>query len=954
MTQILQALLILLISTVIGALPLIDWITYGLSGKELSKLGTGNISVSAAFYHGGQSIGILSVTLEALKGISVVFMAKTFFPNQPLWEILALIALVIGRYLFAKGAGTTNVTWGIFYHNPLGAMLILILGGISFTIFRKRRSGRLAVLGLMVVILSLQNPHQPEYFVVVITLAMLLAWIYNQIPDDLELSSIGVNSDSAKMFQFFRGDQKFLSLNDNLDATKVGTKAAHLSQLKKWGYNVPFGLVLKPGDDIDDCVQSVFPSSQYPIIVRSSAQDEDSENASAAGIYASFLNITDRQALKKAILDCLESYNTTNAKNYRQQHHQEEESISVIIQQQIKGMFSGVAFSRNPVNQLDDCVCIEALTGDALQVVSGEFTPEQYRVYFPELKVIGDGKIPQDIIINVAQISREIEQLYQGIPQDIEWTHDGNNLWLLQTRTITTLQPLWTRKIAAEVIPGVIPPLTWSINRPLTCGVWGEIFTIVLGEKADDLDFENTATLHYQRAYFNATLLGKIFLLMGLPSDSLEFLTRGAKFSKPPLKATIQNIPGLWRLLLNDLNLGKDFNQDYANDLVPILDELIDIKPENLSQKDLLKRINKILSSLKKVTYYSILAPLSFALRQTILQVSPEDLDNTKTPEISALNSLKKIALETRNLLPIKELNFDSSASLFAYLAEIGDGESILIRLDEWLNNYGYLSETATDISIPRWQEDPSIMREIFTQFIVTADEEIDNNNIKYNHFWLEDVQNRLNLKGKVSEIYSKLLAHLRYTFLALEKQFLKEKLLTDSGDIFFLKLEEIKDFIEDSDQNLNLINIIKESKFTWQENNKINYVPYLIYGNPPDSYLFPNDIPLSPDRHLTGIGASAGIIEGKVKILLNISYDETIDKNTILVVPYTEAGWSTILAQAGGLIAEVGGQLSHGAIIAREYNIPAVMDIHLATQILRNGQKVRLDGQKGIVEILD
>nr|WP_239651359.1 PEP-utilizing enzyme [Neosynechococcus sphagnicola] len=70
-------------------------------------------------------------------------------------------------------------------------------------------------------------------------------------------------------------------------------------------------------------------------------------------------------------------------------------------------------------------------------------------------------------------------------------------------------------------------------------------------------------------------------------------------------------------------------------------------------------------------------------------------------------------------------------------------------------------------------------------------------------------------------------------------------------------------------------------------------------------------------------------------------------------MVPYTDSGWAPLLARAGGLIAEVGGRLSHGAIVAREYGIPAVMDIPHATQVLRDGQRVRIDGQLGTVEIL-
>jgi pyruvate,water dikinase len=956
LTQIWGALIILIVCPLIGGLPLIEWIAYAAAGKKLTRLGTGNISVSAAFYHGGKLAGILAVLSEAGKGIGAVLLARTFFAPQSEWEIMALIALVVGRYWWGKGAGATNVTWGVIVHDPMAAMLIVLVGGVSFTIWREKRLGRLGVLGLMVVILSVQHPNEPQYIAATIGLAGLLAWIYAQIPDDLDLSISEVNPESAKMFRFFRGDRGILTLNQKLEPQQVGGKAANLSQLKQWGYAVPDGWVLKPGDDIASLTQFLSPSPSNPLVVRSSAVDEDSATSSAAGVYATFLNLTSSEALKAAILECLASYHTPEATEYRRERVQPDRSLAVIVQRQVRGMFSGVAFSRDPVNQLQDCVSIETLPGQGLNVVSGQLTPYQYRVYFPEEKIEGEGRIPKSIIATVAKIAREIEHLYHGIPQDIEWTYDGEKLWLLQTRPITTLQPLWTRKIAAEVIPGVIRPLTWSINQPLTCGVWGEIFTVVLGRQARELDFNQTATLHYHRAYFNATLLADIFLRMGLPPESLEFLTRGTKFSKPPLMATILNLPGLWRLLQREWNLEPDFARDYDRDFAPILDELVDIPAADLSPLELLTRIETILASLKKATYYSILAPLSLAFRQAIFRVPPEDLDNQKIPEVAALSSLQKIAAETRNLLLMEQVKCDSCAALFAHLAEVADGESVLARLKEWLGCYGYLSETATDIAVPRWQEDPHPVREMFTKFLCQEGEyqQVTNQLTKPTNWREKLVQKRLNLKGKVTEVYSQLLAHLRYSFLALEQKWLELGLLGDRGEIFFLKWEEIRHAIRNPDRELNLVELIHQRKFQWQESQQIERVPYLVYGNPPVPELIPSTSPLSPDRRLTGIGASAGIVEGRVKVLHTIAEVGKLEPGTILVVPYTDAGWSPILARAGGLIAEVGGRLSHGAIIAREYGIPAVMDVDLAMQIFQDGQIVRIDGRQGTVEILD
>jgi pyruvate,water dikinase len=126
-----------------------------------------------------------------------------------------------------------------------------------------------------------------------------------------------------------------------------------------------------------------------------------------------------------------------------------------------------------------------------------------------------------------------------------------------------------------------------------------------------------------------------------------------------------------------------------------------------------------------------------------------------------------------------------------------------------------------------------------------------------------------------------------------------------------------------------------------------------LVYGhNPPD--------PVAPFSQavqgnlLRGLGASPGLAEGIVQVMTQLSGQVHLEAGIILVVPYTDSAWAPFLAQAAGLIAEVGGQLSHGAIVAREYGIPAVMDIPQATQIFQSGQRVRLNGQQGTIEILE
>ena len=251
--------------------------------------------------------------------------------------------------------------------------------------------------------------------------------------------------------------------------------------------------------------------------------------------------IKDWAGLESAIAACFQAYNHPSAGQYRPDLGLPEATTEVLVQQQIQGVISGVAFSRDPIARCGHNVVIEALPGPASRVVSGQITPRRYRVTItPDDMKAGDDwrlsevvDLPMDpndknhneetslpqtsdsisprLIQQIAYLTRRLEQRFGDNPQDVEWTYDGEQIWVLQSRPITTLIPLWTRKIAAEVIPGVIRPLTWSINQPLTCGVWGNLFTLVLGKRALGLDFSQTAMLHRSHAYFNATLLGDIF-----------------------------------------------------------------------------------------------------------------------------------------------------------------------------------------------------------------------------------------------------------------------------------------------------------------------------------------------------------------------------------------------------------------------------------------------------------
>ncbi|MBE9188523.1 PEP-utilizing protein, partial [Microcoleus sp. LEGE 07076] len=841
----------------------------------------------------------------------------------------------------------------------------------------------------------------PE-FLAAAGLALLLAGINIRQGDDMALSK----------------SEQLFSLDDSLDAAICGDKAAKLSQLKRAGFNVPDGWILPSKEEgrgkrqegrgkreegrgneenadrpsiSNSVIQNLKAKIPNRMIVRSSAAGEDGDFSSAAGQYQTIGPVLTEAELLDGINRCRQSYWTSEAVAYRRQRQLPDTQMAVLIQPYIQGKVAGVMFSRNPLDGGSQII-IEALPGGAESVVGGQVTPVHLEVDFTQPQTLEQNLseieissiIDKKIIAELVKEAQAIEAFFHGIPQDIEWSWDGEKVWILQSRPITNLQPIWTRTIAAEVIPGAIRPLTWSINRPLTCGVWGEIFQVVLGDRAANLNFNETATLLGSHAYFNATLLGEIFRMMGLPEQGLEFLLRGQKMGKPPLGKILPSLPGLWRLVQRERALNAGFECDRTSIFLPALQSLeksvgswqLAVGNSNNSQfpipnsqfpipnsqfpipnyqylSELLKRAEQIQEWLKPITYYNILGPIGLAIRKAIFRVSDEWLDNDNAPEIASVRALQQLAKKLREAAISQSDETISTAELTQIFAE---SSALQAEFGEWLDTYGYLSEVGTDIAVVTWREQP----EIYQKLIVTMAQKSGVTNLDETRkvglsFWqkwrLDKCQERARVKNEISQVYARLLADLRWTFLEIEAWGLAMEVFAEAGDIFYLEFGEIQQWIR-SGVNVCFQDTIRQRRDRLLAD-RDRPIPSVVYGNLlPNSQQRSIDSATSATAIMQGIPASIGCVEGFVKICRTATAD--LGESAIVVVPYTDAGWAPLLLGATAIISEVGGQLSHGAIIAREYKIPAVMNIPEATTRLRDGQKVRVDGYLGTVELLE
>lgn len=732
-----------------------------------------------------------------------------------------------------------------------------------------------------------------------------------------------------------------------LDAAICGEKAARLSVLKREGFTVPDGWVI-PADtsDLETVARALVPSPQSPYIVRSSAIGEDGDTSSAAGQYLTVGPVETPAAFIDAIQACRDSYQSESAIAYRQQRQLPDTSMAVLVQPYKRSRVAGVAFSRHPLDGAPFTV-IESLP-QAAAVVGGQQTPEHLEIAKADAPAEAwqSELLPEDILQSLVEQVDRIEALFHGIPQDVEWVWDGDRLWIVQSRPIANLRPIWTRAIAAEVIPGAIPPLTWSINQPLTCGVWGDIYTVVLADRAQGLDFSSTATLFASHAYFNATLLGEIFRLMGLPEQGLEFLLRGESMGKPPIASMVRNVPGIIRLLNRERVLPGEFESDCQTLFEPALQTLSDRAVIDLSPTELLERAAQIQAWLKPITYYNIVSPIGLAIRLALLRVSDDSLPSDTSPEIASSRELQALAADLR----------DAAASEFAsdrLDALLSETPALSARFQQWLDTYGYLSEVGTDIAVPTWSDRPDTLKTLLFSLVrQTRAAAVEPTRAGWGKRWrAKQCEGRASIRDRVAEIYARFLAHLRWTFVELENRGRAASAFAREGDIFFLTYSEVQQWVRNELFPDRLAKLIAERRGQL-EADRDRVVPPVIYG---DRLPIPRQVEVNANTELSGIPASAGCVEGRVKLCRSLaSYSSAAsDAPIILVVPYTDAGWAPLLASAAAIVAEVGGQLSHGAIVAREYKIPAVMNVVGATQALRDGQWVRVDGTRGTVELL-
>lgn len=707
------------------------------------------------------------------------------------------------------------------------------------------------------------------------------------------------------------------------------------------------------------------------VAVRSSATAEDLPEASFAGQQETYLNVVGEESLKSAIKKCFASLYSERAVAYRKQTNFDtiNVSLAVVIQRMVESEASGVLFTADPVNQNTDQMMLNASWGLGEAVVSGKVTPDVY-MYSKKHKQIVDRRLgAKDILIcygttgveeietspeqknrfclsdkqvlEICAMGQKVEQHY-GSPQDMEWAISDSKLYLLQSRPITTLNK------ANEKQPGL------SASQKAVIHNWIEHCPTPLYP----LDVEPCVIIDQAKS--------KVFHELGVSTggevsmDEKGILSFSAATMR--LYPRIVKIPFLLRQFTN-YAVNSSYTACAFSKIKKELEEISEIDVSQSSISALVQHVKNLMTLSEEIAYirfrYNIFPSVATSkllyptLHRVDKRINEFDLLGDLPYKTWELNvALRKLAAYIQDY---KELNraitnhkiMDSSA-IEAVRSDYPDFSD---ELQNFLNEFGWKSSSSyCAFGSVSWFEDMTALFSLIKALLQSDNKDFGNN--KYQEI-LKKIESRFSAK-KTTKVRKKIEAIRGYHVKREESLYLIEmcyglarravfelelrfpNIFELPKDILFLTLEELYSLPVGAKGYKERVALRKANRF---QNEKL-WSSLLVGGNS------------HSHNTLTGLSGNQGICRGKVKKILTMQEFDKMQQGDILVCRYTDPSWTPLFAIASAVVSDTGGPLSHSAIVAREYNIPAVLGCGNATEALQDGQEIVVDGDNGIVRL--
>ncbi len=745
------------------------------------------------------------------------------------------------------------------------------------------------------------------------------------------------------------------------------------------------------------------------VAVRSSATAEDLPGASFAGQQDSYLNVGHVDALLDAVRACWASLWNERAIAYRARQRVGFDglALAVVVQRLINAEAAGVMFTAHPVTGANRRIVLESNWGLGESLVGGEVTPDRYEVGRRSLLVVRrDISTKQSMTVRAASGTRtepvperlqrmsslpdrdamqlagygvELATLY-GTELDIEWCRADGQVYLLQARPITTGDAgsrdpwndsrsgnfLWTNTNVGEAIPDVMTPATWSMVQ---------VFLSDAMATASIPPYVGYGRIG-GRIYLNVSVMAALSGVVGVNERQFRTLTEEV-FGRLPADIEIPPVKVSWlKTLASVVPVAAHVLAEAKRDSRS-LEEYLAGHPQLCTERR--AQIAAIRSGPELARLWRMRIEPEFHRVSMMLSAATRSSGASFVTTRQRLQSL--VGDEQANAITAglgSQSGQLASLGLLDGLEQLATGE---IDRATFNLNYGHRSSHEFEISTPRPAEDPAwIDRQLAARptegigyrAMLRRQEEAHDvawRTLAYDHplqarllrwqldRWAQIARDREHARTEV----------IRY-FWVLRTYVLKAGELTGLGeDIFFLDGDEIVAALDGREPDLAAISRRRDA---YERYRALPAYPALISGRfdpfgwaaDPDrrTDLFlahgqePGDQQARSKQSVSGFPGSAGVVEGRARVLTSADHGHLLRPGEVLVTSVTNVGWTPIFPRAAAVVTDVGAPLSHAAIVARELGIPAVVGCGNATMRIKTGDRVRVDGSAGLVDVLD
>ena len=778
-----------------------------------------------------------------------------------------------------------------------------------------------------------------------------MKYIYslNELPKDKYILSGGKASSLANMIQntHIRVPEGYVILSDVFDSFELKEEA---------------------GKELVDLIKSLDEKTTYA--VRSSALNEDGENASFAGQYETKTNVKKADIIE-AVKEVAGSVNNANVKAYTDTHFSKSSSdtksgIAIVIQRFVNAEFAGVIFTADAITGSDDFMVGNYVRGEGEKLVSGSENASVFKIKRAHFSYDGPKEFAK-YAKALWKYSKEIKRLY-GMHMDIEWAVAKGKVYILQARPITTLKRLYsdtydvngtrsgfkmlTRTNVGEIFMKPVSPMTFSVLEKIN-DILG------LPEWLDNI---------CGQPYMNVSVMCSLLVSFGVKKEK----------AYKAFKSLVGNVPEGVEIPVSyfdkinfikhifKLFFPKEKSKLNRKQKREMVENLADISRSMIAEIKTIDNEENLLKYWGEVCIPKLRDGMASVIGQSGTSMVP--LFNTR-------NKISKIAgEEMANKLCGGCLGMVESMKPLFLINDVINGK---ITKDDYIKECGqrcpnemelmavhpYEDDTFVDRLIEEHRDDNLDMYKLQEKERQAYEEALFEFKEKYpsKRKWIDK---QISAFVKANKFREELRSKGVWIFCIFREYNLQAGRLTGLGnDIFMLSFDELFEYLKGNRISKDIINARRN---TYE--NYLSYKPFpnIILGRFDaknwmadtrrryDAYI--QNMPKGADENadIKGFAGASGVVTGKVRVITDIEHIDEIVKGEILVTGATNIGWTPVFTKVSAIITDIGAPLSHAAIVARECGIPAVVGCGNATSLLHTGDTVIVDGSSGTVKIAE